>query len=83
MRVEFDQPVVVALGKPGTSRKVTTVMEAIYCIRHEKWPRAPGAILRNACRLLDEARMGNVAPSEARKAFSDAAEEANILVNRS
>jgi hypothetical protein len=79
-RIDFDKPVLIYFGKPGRARAVSTVFEAIHCLRNEKWP-AHNCFMTQKARLAMEAvRTGNMTPAEARRAFADAALDAHILV---
>jgi hypothetical protein len=75
----FDKPVHIVFGKPGQHRNVTSVREAAEVLLDDNWPTEAGRrhlAARKACLAvlqgLKEAR-------EARKAFEDAAWEADIL----
>jgi hypothetical protein len=81
-RIDFDQPVRIYFGKPGRSRTVSTVFEALHCLKSEKWPGRSAPMFRMAMAALDEARAGHITPAEARRAFAEAAMEAHILVPR-
>jgi hypothetical protein len=79
-RIEFDVPVCIYFGKPGRSRIVSSVFEAAYCLRSEKWPERDSPLSLMAADVLDRARIGQTTAAQAREAFTDAAWEANILV---
>ena len=79
-RIDFDQPVQIYFGKPGRSRTVSTVREAIYCLKSEEWLGRSTPMSRMAAAALNGARTGHLTPAEARRAFAEAALEAHILV---
>ncbi|WP_352869256.1 DUF982 domain-containing protein [Mesorhizobium sp. M1329] len=80
LRIEFDTPVCIYFGKPGRSRLVSSVFEAIYCLNSEKWPARNAPLALVAADVLNRARTGQITAAKARQAFVDAAWEANILV---
>ncbi|MER8377851.1 DUF982 domain-containing protein [Mesorhizobium sp. M0142] len=80
LRIEFDTPVCIYFGKPGRSRLVSSVFEALYCLKSEKWPARNAPLSLMAADLLNRARTGEITAAKARQAFVDAAWEANILV---
>lgn len=75
----FDKPVYIAFGKTGQHRNVTSVREAAEVLLDDKWPAEAGKrhlAARKACLAVLE---GLKEARAARKAFEDAASEANIL----
>ncbi|MER8367406.1 DUF982 domain-containing protein [Mesorhizobium sp. M0306] len=80
LRIEFDVPVCIYFGKPGRSRTVSSVFEAAYCLKSEKWPARNAPLSLIATAALDGAQIGQITAAEAREAFVNAAWEARILV---
>ncbi|MER8636191.1 MULTISPECIES: DUF982 domain-containing protein [unclassified Mesorhizobium] len=80
LRTEFDTPVCIYFGKPGRSRLVSSVFEAVHCLKSEKWPARNAPLALAAADVLNRARTGEITAGKARQAFVDAAWEANILV---
>jgi hypothetical protein len=75
----FEKPVRVALGGPGKIRVVTSTREAAECLLL-RWPYESGRnhlAARKACR---DVLQGLKEARTARKAFEQAAAEADILV---
>lgn len=79
-RIEFDVPVQIAFGEAGRSRVVRSVVEAVDCLKSEKWPTRRGPMTRMATKALEGAKIGQITAGEARQAFADAALEAHILM---
>ncbi|ESW87693.1 MULTISPECIES: DUF982 domain-containing protein [unclassified Mesorhizobium] len=80
LEIKFDAPVCIYFGKPGRSRMVSSVFEASYCLKSEKWPARNAPLSLMAGDALDGAQIGQITAAEAREAFIDAALEAKILV---
>ncbi|MER8578839.1 DUF982 domain-containing protein [Mesorhizobium sp. M1423] len=59
---------------------VSSVFEALYCLKSEKWPARNAPLSLMAADLMNRARTGEITAAKARQAFVDAAWEANILV---
>lgn len=78
-RIEFDKPVRIDFGRPRRPRKVSTVREAVHCLKSENWPAKGGPCQRMAAKALNCVSTGHITPAEAREAFTDAALEAGIL----
>jgi hypothetical protein len=78
-RIEFDKPVRINFGRPRRSRTVSTVREAVQCLKSENWPDKGGLRQRMATKALSCAITGHITPAEAREAFTDAALEAGVL----
>lgn len=78
-RIEFDKPVRIDFGKPRRPQTISTVLEAVHCLRSENWPDKGGLCLRMAATALNCVSTGHITPAEAREAFTDAALEAGIL----
>ena len=78
-RIEFDKPVRIDFGRPRRSRKISTVREAVQCLRSENWPAKGGPCQRMATKALNCVGTGHITPAEAREAFTDAALEAGVL----
>jgi hypothetical protein len=78
-RIEFDKPVKINFGRPRRSRTVSSVREAVHCLKSENWPAKSGPCRRMATKALGGVSSGHITPAEAREAFTDAALEAGIL----
>lgn len=80
MDLRFDQPVRIAVGRSGSmALQVERVERAASCLS-DKWPARRGrrhAAALEACRA---AMQGRLRPSAARRAFEEAAREAEILL---
>ena len=78
--IRFDQPVRIAVGRSGSmSMQVDRVERAELCLSGQ-WPARRGrqhAAALEACRA---AIQGRIRPSVARRAFEEAAREADILL---
>ncbi|MER9866406.1 DUF982 domain-containing protein [Mesorhizobium sp. M0136] len=59
---------------------VSSVFEAVHCLKSEKWPARNAPLALAAADVLNRARTGEITAGKARQAFVDAAWEANILV---
>jgi hypothetical protein len=79
-QISFQRPVRIGFGKPGKTRLVHTVWEALRCLANDKWPDRAGPMWEMADLALRGAVNGQVTVAEAREAFADAALEARILV---
>ncbi|MER8544942.1 DUF982 domain-containing protein [Mesorhizobium sp. M1169] len=58
---------------------VSSVFEAVHCLKSEKWPARNAPLALAAADVLNGARTGEITAAKARQAFVDAAWEANIL----
>lgn len=77
--VEFESPVRIYFGKPGCMRTVSSLYEAEYCLKSEKWPGERQSKWRHALAAIDAAKVGRATPADACNAFRRAAKEARIL----
>lgn len=77
--VEFDEPVHVLTGVEGGMDRVSTAGQAATWLL-ERWPTKPGQKHREARQALVALLEGTGSPAEARQAFEDAADEAEIRV---
>ncbi|MFB2553529.1 DUF982 domain-containing protein [Ensifer soli] len=60
--------------------RVQSTRDAALCLTNH-WPLSEGAALDDALRICEKVLAGDLPPSKARAAFTDAAREANFNVN--
>jgi hypothetical protein len=81
-RIVFEPPVGIYVGKLGRVRTINSLHDAADCLMSETWPSHRGAAFEEAILTLIAASEGCVDAARARQAFSRAAAEAGILVDR-
>ncbi|MDB5554910.1 MAG: hypothetical protein JWL86_4894 [Rhizobium sp.] len=74
----WEYPVDLRLGGIGNQRTITATCFACECLL-TLWPREHGPAYRRALTICLDAMEGRVPQSAARRAFVDAAAEADIL----
>lgn len=75
----WEEPVTFETSKLGKYWTVTSTAEAARALM-ERWPVETGAAYKAALRTCLAVMEGKVRPAEARQAFLDAAEEADVFV---
>lgn len=77
----WEEPVTFETSKLGKYWTVTSTAEAARALM-ERWPVAVGAAYEAALRTCLAVMEGKVRSAEARRAFLDAAEEADVFIRQ-
>ncbi len=77
----WEEPVTFETSKLGKYWTVTSTAEAARALM-ERWPVETGAAYEAALRTCLAVMEGKVRPAEARRAFLDAAEEADVFIRQ-
>lgn len=79
MNTPWNKPVVISIGEPPAETTIETTQGAAWAMI-EDWPTEDGAALDRALAVCADVDAGKRKPEEARKAFVEAATEAQILI---
>ncbi|OQP86092.1 hypothetical protein BTR14_11880 [Rhizobium rhizosphaerae] len=79
MSKDWNKPVSLALGEPGTVTTIRNIQEASWALI-EDWPLEEGKALDSALQTLEAAMKGKASAEAARLAFIAAAHEASIEI---
>jgi hypothetical protein len=78
--IEFNTPVLVALGPHRTVRTVSSAAEAIECLSSIYWPKVAKRCSLEAVHVCMQAWHGYRTAESARQAFIAAAQAAEVLI---
>lgn len=80
MNTAWSKPVLVLIGETPSETRIDTTQGAAWAMI-EDWPMEDGTALDRALAVCAAVDAGKQKPEDARKAFIDAAVEANILIS--